>query len=347
MSKKVTMAQIAAAAGVSQPTVSLVLNGAAESARITAQTQRKVLEAAQRLGYQRLNRPMSDGSRRIALVLDGSIITNDHFITALNEANERANELGLTLCQLDTAGNDKGRALVRAEINSGLYAGVIIATNVTSELMSDFASTVPQVYLNCIPRNNFEVCAILPDDYGASYELASALAPRYRHPLIVAGDEWMRATSDRCRAIRDAYLAEGIEIDGSHIIYTSWSFKDAFTKTVAALTAQQGTLASKEAGLSSGERPDVILCGSDFLATAVYQAIYYAGLKIPQDIAVAGFDDQPLASNLVPELTTVELPYAQMGALAVDMLLQGMTQPEASWRKIQRIKGQLMLRAST
>lgn len=335
MTKKVTMAQIAAAAGVSQPTVSLVLNGSADNARIKPQTQQKVLEVAQRLGYHRLNQPVLAGVRRIALVLDGSIITNDHFITALNEANERANELGLTLCQLDTANNDQGCAIVRKEINSGFYAGVIIATNVTSELRHDFACAVPQVYLNCMPRNNFEVCAIVPDDYGASYDLAVSLVGKYQRPLIVAGDEWMRATADRCRAIRDAYQEQGIAVSGEHIIYTSWSFKNAFTKTYARLTDR------------AQPRPDIIFCGSDFLAASVYQAVFCAGLKIPQDVAVAGFDDQPLASNLVPELTTVELPYAQMGAMAVDLLHQCIQQKGAVPAKINRLKGRVMLRAST
>ncbi len=335
MTKKVTMAQIAAEAGVSQPTVSLVLNGSADNARIKPQTQQKVIEVALRLGYHRLNQPLVAGARRIALVLDGSIITNDHFITALNEANERANELGLTLCQLDTANNDQGRDLVRKEINSGFYAGVIIATNVTSELRYDFACSLPQVYLNCIPRNNFDVCAILPDDYGASYDLAHSLVSKYHRPLIVAGDEWMRATADRCRAIRDAYQEQDIAVAGSNIIYTSWTFKTAFTKTLARLSDE--TLM----------RPDIIFCGSDFLATAVYQAVYYAGLKIPQDIAVVGFDDQPLASNLVPELTTVELPYAQMGEMAVDLLEQMMQQKGTLPTKINRLKGRVMLRSST
>ena len=124
------MAQIAAAAGVSQPTVSLVLNGMADSMRIKESTRHKVLETAKQLGYQRVTPNSLQGKRRIAFVLDGAIITNDHFITALNEANVRANELGLVLCQLDTAGNERGRELVKKELysaqlyyNLGTYFG--------------------------------------------------------------------------------------------------------------------------------------------------------------------------------------------------------------------------------
>ena len=334
MTKKVTMAQIAAEAGVSQPTVSLVLNGSADNARIKPQTQQKVIEVAQRLGYHRLNQPLVAGARRIALVLDGSIITNDHFITALNEANERANELGLTLCQLDTANNDQGRDLVRKEINSGFYAGVIIATNVTSELRYDFACSLPQVYLNCIPRDNLDVYAILPDDYGGAYDLTRLIAAKYQHPLIVAGDEWMRATIDRIRAMRAAFREQHVNITSEEIIYTDWSFKNAYTLTLEYLQD------------SSKQRPDVILCGSDFLATAVYQAVYKCGLSIPDDIAITGFDDQPLALNLTPTLTTVELPYSEMGSLAVDSLNQIIDLSD-NRQQIKRLRGRVLVREST
>ena len=62
---------------------------------------------------------------------------------------------------------------------------------------------------------------------------------------------------------------------------------------------------------------------------------------------VEGFDDQPLASNLVQELTTVELPYAQMGEMAVDLLEQMMRQKGTLPTKINRLKGRVMLRSST
>ena len=334
MGKKVTMAQTAAAAGVSQPTVSLVLNGMADSMRIKESTRHKVLETAKQLGYQRVTPNSLQGKRRIAFVLDGAIITNDHFITALNEANVRANELGLVLCQLDTAGNERGRELVKKELQSGLYKGVIIATNVTTDDILAYDSGLPTVYLNCIPRDNLDVYAILPDDYGGAYDLTRLIAAKYQHPLIVAGDEWMRATIDRIRAMRAAFREQHVNITSEEIIYTDWSFKNAYTLTLEYLQD------------SSKQRPDVILCGSDFLATAVYQAVYKCGLSIPDDLAITGIDDQPLALNLTPTLTTVELPYSEMGSLAVDSLNQIIDLSD-NRQQIKRLRGRVLVREST
>ena len=335
MSKKVTMAQIAALAGVSQPTVSLVLNGGADALRIKATTQEKVLQAAAQLGYQRANGIISQHTRRrLALVLDGIFITNDHFINALNEGSNRATELGLSLNIMHTGGSAEGRELTLQELNSGLYAGAIIATNLTCRLDTAFPCPISHVYLNCIPRDNPNVCAIVPDDYGTTYDLATTLATFYQRPLVVAGDEWMSATLDRCRALRDIYLQYGFNISTQDIIFTGWSFKEAYCRTLQFLH-----------DTPHHQLPDIIYCGSDYLAAAVYQAIYRYGLTIPDDIAVVGFDDQSIAMELDPPLTTAELPYAQMGALAVELLDQSLNSGTLE-NKIHKIRGKVLRRKS-
>lgn len=334
VTKKVTMAQIAAKTGLSQPTVSLVLNGDT-TARISEATRKKVLAAARELHYVKLSRPLACDRLRIALVLDGSIITNDHFIQALNEAAVRANELNMSLCILDSLQDSSGRDRVQQEINSGLYAGAIITTNVTSRLDYRYELNCPCIYLNCLPEQDLNVTAVLPDDFGPLNVLAGELLHRYHRPFVVAGDAWMSATTDRLRAVARAAKEQGLEISAQDVAYTSWSFKRAFEAVSQVLQRPAET------------RPDIIFCASDFLAVAAYQAIFRAGLRIPEDIAVCGYDNQILSSELVPALTTVELPYAEMGAQAVDLVLQQIKdRSPAPKQNIIKVSGEIVRRES-
>ncbi|MCV6005009.1 substrate-binding domain-containing protein, partial [Escherichia coli] len=73
--------------------------------------------------------------------------------------------------------------------------------------------------------------------------------------------------------------------------------------------------------LNMEQPPEAIFCGSDYMAMGCYQAIAELGLKIPQDVAVVGYDNQQIASESFPALTSVELPYSDMGKLAIESLM--------------------------
>lgn len=334
MTKKVTMAQIAAKAGISQPTVSLVLNGNT-NARISESTRRRVIEVARELGYRKAVVHFGSDQLRVALILDGSIITHDHFVQALNEAAVRANELDLSLCILDALQDKAGRRRVQDEVNSGHYAGAIIATNVTCGIDFSYELRCPCVYLNCVPENDIEVTAVLPDDYATLHRLAGELLEKYHRPCIIAGDAWMSATTKRIRAIARAAFEQGIEIGNDSVYYTSWSFKLAFEAVRKVMTRPEP------------ERPDILFCASDYLAAAAYQAVYVCGLKIPGDVAVCGYDNQSLSEELTPTLTTVDLPYDEMGAMAVDLIYRKITKPdEQPKQNLIRVKGEIFRRES-
>ena len=98
--------------------------------------------------------------------------------------------------------------------------------------------------------------------------------------------------------------------------------------------------------LALPQPPDGIFCCSDYMAQGCYQAIAEAGLRIPEDIRVAGHDNQMLASEMEPPLSSIELPYDEMGKQAVDTLLQ-LAQGEKPIALQMKLEGELLIRAST
>ncbi|HEX2185448.1 MAG TPA: substrate-binding domain-containing protein, partial [Chloroflexota bacterium] len=109
--------------------------------------------------------------------------------------------------------------------------------------------------------------------------------------------------------------------------------------------SEAGGAAGGAALLAAG-RPDAILALSDVLALGVLSAVHRAGRRVPEDVAVAGYDDLPFAPYLEPPLTTVRLPYEAMGRAAVSWLI-GAVRGRAASRLAERYQPELVVREST
>lgn len=330
-SNKVTMSLIAQKAGVSQPTVSIVLSGS-KNIIISEETRSKVIAAAHELGYKKKPHKQIEKKLKIIFIVDGCIYPNEHFILSFNAASQKAQELNIDMLFYNTMYTEQGRLDILKDINNKMYNAAIVASTMTNYDVQLYDLKIPTVFLNCIPKNNYNVVSILPDDYACSYTLIKHFYKKYNKPVILAGDIWMQATLDRLKAIRDLYKEIGISIDEKNIYYTSWSFKKSFNTTLEILQKE--------------DRPNFIICASDHIALGAYQAIYYMGLKIPNDIAVVGFDNQYICTEMVPELTTIELPYAHMAELAV-VYAHKLCQDKMDIKnKIKKLCGEVYIRGS-
>ncbi len=87
--------------------------------------------------------------------------------------------------------------------------------------------------------------------------------------------------------------------------------------------------------LSHQHRPHAVFTGNDAMAVGAYQALYQAGLRIPQDMAVIGYDDIELARYMTPPLTTIHQPKDELGELAIDVLIHRMAQPALQQQRLQ------------
>ncbi|WP_076738007.1 ribose operon transcriptional repressor RbsR [Cronobacter sakazakii] len=106
-----------------------------------------------------------------------------------------------------------------------------------------------------------------------------------------------------------------------------------------------GGLRAMQSLLALPEPPQAVFMGNDAMAVGAYQALYQAGLRIPQDIALVGYDDIELASYMTPPLTTIHQPKDELGELAIDVLIHRMAQPELQQQRLQ-LTPELMVRGS-
>ncbi|EOC1301228.1 ribose operon transcriptional repressor RbsR [Cronobacter dublinensis] len=96
-----------------------------------------------------------------------------------------------------------------------------------------------------------------------------------------------------------------------------------------------GGLRAMQSLLALPEPPQAVFMGNDAMAFGAYQALYQAGLRIPQDIALVGYDDIELARYMTPPLTTIHQPKDELGELAIDVLIHRMAQPELQQQRLQ------------
>ena len=87
--------------------------------------------------------------------------------------------------------------------------------------------------------------------------------------------------------------------------------------------------------LAQAQRPQAVFIGNDAMAFGAYQALYQAGLRVPDDMAVIGYDDIELASYMTPPLTTIHQPKDELGELAIDVLIHRMAQPTLQQQRLQ------------
>lgn len=335
---RVTMSAIAAAAGVSQSTVSLVLNGST-AVKLAEETKRRVLEKADELGYrhkrQEAKAPKDSAARKIALVYNG-LTLYDPFLDAVNACNERAWESDHLLVHFDCRNDSELTALIEQEINQGNYLGMVFASTMTCQLPElGLAPKVPIVLLNCYLEQSGSQTppAILPADKLGGYKMTEhLLAQGCRRIALILGESWMEANSQRLEGYRQALINRDLIPDPHWVRTANWSLHEAYEQT-RQLLAQP-------------VRPDAIFCCSDYMAQGCYQAITEAGLRVPEDILVAGYDNQMLASEMTPPLSSVELPYDEMGKQAIDTLLR-LVQGEKPLAPLMRLEGELLVRDST
>ena len=306
---KITMNDIARAAGVSQATVSLVLNQS-RNIKLSDETRQRVIGVAAELGYDRLPAIHTPRNQEEVALLVSSLQSYDPFIDAISQARDAAwrNETLLTVYDY---GDDVELALnIIRQLEKRNCVGIILASPVTTLVdMTDFqdCTQLPLVLLNQRDPGSPLLPSFIPDDYANAFQVTRHLiaqgATRIAH---ITGESWMEATRQRQAGYQAALEQAGLAYDESLVRPTNWQFSESYTAT--------------ESLLQLPTRPDAIFCASDWLAIGCYQALAVNNMQIPQDMLLAGYDDQKISEQLTPALTSIQLPYSELGRLAVEYL---------------------------
>jgi LacI family transcriptional regulator len=326
---KVTMNDIARAAGVSQATVSLVLNQS-RNIKLSDDTRQRVISVATELGYDRLPAIHAPRNQEEIALLVSSLQSFDPFIDAISQAREAAwrNETLLTVYDY---GDDIELALnIIRQLEKRNCIGIILASPVTTlvDMTVQDCTRIPLVLLNQRDPGSPLLPSFIPDDYANAFQVTKPDRLRRARIAHITGESWMEASRQRLAGYQAALQQAGLACDDSLVRQTNWQFSESFTATTSLLEL--------------AERPDAIFCASDWLAIGCYQALAVNGVRIPQDMLLAGYDDQKISEQLTPPLTSIQLPYSELGRLAVEYLCN---QEDAATHVT--LAGRLKVRASS
>lgn len=317
-SPRVTMKDVARHAGVSQPTVSFVLNDRRDVS-IAAETRTRVLEAAKELNFQPNRAAQSLRSNRsytVGVIADRLVSQPyaGHIVLGVQQAVQEA---GYVCFVVETAQtSDGGKAAVENLVQQGV-AGLVYAAP-GPEYVTPVAGldAVPTVFVNCFPPGDTPAVTVLADEYQGGYDVAAAVfAAGHTAVAFLGGPEDDYACRERKRGLERA--ADDASIPSTQISITFGTFQ-----------VGSGYDLAVEALDDVAIRPTAIICGNDRMAVGALMAAQALGMRCPEDISIVGFDDQPdLADQMHPPLTTVALPHQQMGFEAGTLLLAEAEQP--------------------
>lgn len=307
--RKPTMSDIARAAGVSQATVSLVLNEVAH-ARVAPATRDRVQETARALGYVRRGGPARDNGVPVVLMLIDDVAMTPMAAPLIDGARDEAAAMGavlsVVLTRADAAAEDAALDLMAGADLRGVLYTTLVTRRVT---VPPRIAAGPVVLLNC-HDGGAGLPSVRPADLsGAFGAVTHLIRAGHRRIAHLAGETWGEAARDRLRGYRQALATADIPIDPALTVGPVWT-----VDTGRAATARL---------LALPDPPTALFCFNDRIAIGACDAIAQAGLRVPDDISVMGFDNEDLCAWLSPPLSTVELPHAEMAQTAVRMLLGG------------------------
>lgn len=328
--RRVTLAHVAERAGVSRSAVSFVLSGRTDQ-RLSEETSARVRRAAEELGYRpnAAAQTLRTGrSGTVALVSD-FVASTSHANSMVRGALEALREQGSLLFTVDTQGDPAVEAQVLENLLSRSVDGVLYASMFTRVVQVPAAlQRVPHVLLNCLPAGAVDgVRAVVPDEEAAGRAAGEHLTELGHRdgiwfvgafrPGFTGGAAWHGwsplALTERLRGLQDALRAADSALAGQVPIDTDWDPDDG-RAAVAGL-------------LASGARPRALVCANDAVAAGAYQALRRAGLSVPGDVSVVGFDGSAISRALDPPLTSVALPQAELGRLAAQLLVDDPATP--------------------
>lgn len=314
-----TIYDVAKQAGVSPKTVSRVINN---DAPVKDSTREAVENAIADLGYIPSSAARALRSQRSGLigVIKGAISAADHaadvrglpdsfLIQGVQQAAEQA---GKILMVADTGGMDDGFAKLVRLFQQYRAEGLIYVSEFHQKIELPMQPEhCPIVLLNCFDERHTP--AIVPDDAFGQYELVcNMLAKGHRRIAYITLPEDIIATRLRLSGYRAALAEAGIDFDAK-LVATGYTDRSNDIRDLWQALEQV---------LNQPNPPTALCCGNDEMAMRVYGMLRTRGVRIPEAISVAGYDNHTqIAETLYPTLTTAELPYVEMGKLAINMLL--------------------------
>jgi LacI family transcriptional regulator len=314
-----TIRDVARQAQVSVATVSRALNG---HESVTPETRRRVLDAAAALHFSPSSVARSLITRRTQTI--GAVLPDLHgeYLSELIrgiEVGARAHELHLLV---SSAPSNPGEIASALRVMRGRVDGLIVMSpqGDAEALDAHLPAGLPAVLINTPPGASRHSSFAADHRGGAAAMTRHLLAQGHRSIAFISGPPGEFSARERLQGFRDA-MAEHTPGADAPVLQGDYSERSGWEagRAIAAMR----------------ERPSAVFAAADMMAVGCIAALDEAGLQVPRDIALAGFDDIPIARYLRPALTTVRVPIADLGALALEQLVSDIA-IEPTTRSAQR-----------
>ncbi|MEV6299105.1 LacI family DNA-binding transcriptional regulator [Actinoplanes sp. NPDC051861] len=330
-----TLRDVALIAGVHPATASRALNPLTRP-QVNAETARKVLRAAESIGYQPnpIARSLKTArSSTIGLVIPD--LTNPLFPPIVRGIEDVLNAAGYNAWIVNTD-NDPDREETQIEsLRSRQVEGLIVATARRNHplLVQLHAQGVPMVLVNRRVDGLDLPSVTADDDTGIGLAVAHLVEQGHTRIAHLAGPQGTSTGVSRARAFRNALLDHGLVNDA------------ALTVECGYWSESEGAIALRKL-LDSGTTFTAIVAGNDLIALGCYDVFAERGLHCPDDMSVIGFNEMPFLDKMRPPLSTVAIPQYDIGVEAARLLLDTIEEPDRHARSIL-LAPSLVVRSST
>ena len=327
----VTMESVAAAAGVSTSTVSHVING---TRKVHPDTQKAVLDAIERVGYSpnHLARALAGApTRTVGLAI--SALSNHYFGELVHAIEAECAKCGLMMLLADTHEDPEYEVKVVQALHERRVDGILIAPAASSEqraLGYLRERNVPTVLVDRFVGTSFDQIGVESRD-AAKALVSHLIALGHRRIAFVSGTEGLSTTTERLEGYQLALQAAGIKFNPAWVRSGESKIEPAF-EAVRLLLSQE-------------RRPSAIMTSNNLMTIGAMRALRAAGLSVPLDVSLVGFDDFDWADVFAPRLTVIAQPVEELGTKAVRLLARRIANPGAR-RQTIRLAPALRLRDS-
>jgi DNA-binding LacI/PurR family transcriptional regulator len=334
MKKTITIKDIAKELGIHHTTVSRALR---EINSVKKETRDKIREKAHELGYRpnRLARDFRNNRSNTIGVLVPEF--QPHFFSKfISDFSKEANKAGFSVMVFQSDGKLKIEKEIIESLISYRVSGVIASISQEAangehfELLGN--AGIHYVFFDRVPKD-VKVSYVLLDNYQGAYDAVSMLVRKGRKRIaFISTPDKISVFNDRFNGYTKALEDNNLPVKDELIVREGLGMEDGYSAT--------------EKLLKLPERPDAILAVRDEVGIGAIKCIKKAGLHVPEDISVIGFDNDPLGIASEPELTTVNQSISKMAATTFDLLLNQIESKIFSFEK-KVIKAEIVVRGSS
>jgi LacI family transcriptional regulator len=334
-SKEVTIYDVARALNISPSTVS---RGLKDHPHIRKETSRKIKALAHEMGYQRNKFASSLRKKRTETI--GVVVPklNSYFMaTAIAGMEKVTNQFGYGLIISQSQESGKQEVSCVSTLFNSRVDGLLISLAYDTEKLDHFNimfnKDIPVVFFDRVAECKGCMSVVI-DNFKAGYEVTSHLIEQgCRRILHLGGNLLRNVYSERFRGYKQALADNGIKFSDDLLI-------------ISELNNQAGIDAA-HAIMKMKNSPDGLFSANDTSAVAAICELQKAGIKVPDDIAVAGFNNEPISQVIKPNLTTIDYPAREIGEIAASSLINKLNNKETFSLSTIVLKHALIIREST